>query len=243
VTGPLLLSGGDEFRPAYEDVDRELLAQQSVPRSVHVVLAGAARQDPEQALTNARRHFDRLGAEAVPVDALTPAQANRPAAADQVKNSRFCFVAGGDPGYLLRTLRGSLLWSAMLESWTSGGALAGSSAGAMVLGQWCLLRRRWPNPVERRLEPALNLVPGLVLVPHLETMGRRWLPGVLNDAPPGSIVLGIDAGTAVLWNGQDWEVRGGGMAERFSDGREQAASQGQGIELPEPRLPVDQERA
>ena len=212
MTGPLLLSGGDEFGPAYEDVDLELLAQQSVPRSVHIVLAAAARQDPEQALTNARRHFGRLGAEAVPVDALTPAQANRPAAADQVKHSRFCFVAGGDPGYLLRTLRGSLLWSAMLESWVSGGALAGSSAGAMVLGQWCLLR-------------------------------RRWLPGVLNDAPPGSIVLGIDAGTAVLWNGQDWEVRGRGMAERFSDGREQAASQGQGIELPEPRLPVDQERA
>jgi cyanophycinase len=239
----LLLAGGDEFRAAYEEVDRELLARQSVPRRVEIVLAAAARQDPEQALANARAHFARLGAEAVAVDALTPAQANRPAAAEQVKSSRFCYVAGGDPGYLLRTLRGSLLLTAMLAGWISGGALAGSSAGAMVFGQWCLLRRRWPNPVERRLEPGLSLVPGLVLIPHLETMGRRWLPGALNDAPPGSIVLGIDSGTAVLWNGQDWEVRGGGMAERFSNGSEQAASSGQGIELPEPRPPAGQSRA
>lgn len=242
MTGPLLLAGGDEFSTAYEEVDGEVLARQTGPR-VHIVLAAAARQGPEHALENARRHFARLGAEAVPVDALTPAQANRPVVAVEVKTSSFCYVAGGDPGYLLRTLRGSLLLGAMLEAWAAGGALAGSSAGAMVFGEWCLLRRRWPIPAERRLEPGLRLVPGLTLIPHLDTMGRRWLPGVLDDAPPGSIVLGIDAGTAVVWDGRAWEVRGGGMAERFSNGSEQAASPGQGIELPEPRPPGDQARA
>lgn len=235
MTGRLALVGGGEFLPPLLELDQALL-RDAATTHVHVVLAAAARQGPERALSTARKHFARLDAEVEASAALTPAQANRPEVADAARAARFIYVVGGDPGHLLKTLAQSLLWTAILEAWAAGASLAGSSAGAMVMGGWCLTRAAWPDSTVRRFQPGLNLVPGLAMVPHLDESGRRWLPSVLESAPPEAIVVGIDSVTAAVWRAPAWEVAGAGIVERFT-GSELAASPGQVIELPAPVEP------
>lgn len=46
----------------------------------------------------------------------------------------FIYFSGGDPGYLLSVLENSLLWKAINTKYQEGLLLAGSSAGAMVMG-------------------------------------------------------------------------------------------------------------
>jgi cyanophycinase len=235
VSGALALVGGGEFLPPLLELDRALLDAAGTSR-VHAVLAAAARQGPERALETARKHFTRLGAAVEASEALTPAQANRPEVAGAAKAARYIYLVGGDPGHLLKTLTGSLLWQAILSAWASGASLAGSSAGAMVMGSWCLTRAAWPDPTVRRFQPGLNLVPGLAIVPHLDESGRRWLPSVLESAPDGAIVVGIDSVTAAVWRSPAWQVEGAGIVERFTRS-EEAASPGQGIDLPAPVEP------
>ena len=235
MNGPLALVGGGEFLPPLLELDQALLSEAGTTR-VHAVLAAAARQGPARALETARKHFARLDATVEASEAVTPAQANRPEVADAARAARFIYLVGGDPGHRVKTLWGSTLWNAILDSWAAGGSLAGSSAGAMVMGGWCLTRAAWPDPTVRRFQPGLNLVPGLAIVPHLDESGRRWLPSVLESAPPEAIVVGIDSVTAAVWRAPAWQVEGAGIVERFT-GSEQAASPGQGIELPAPIVP------
>ncbi len=234
MPGAVLLAGGGEFLPAFRTVDRSLVEAMSPPRTVHIVLAAAARQQPQGALATAARHFEALGAHAEAIDALTPAQANRAEVVRMARSARFLYIAGGDPGHLLRTLAASRLWDAMVAAWKSGAVIAGSSAGAMVLGGWCLLRQGI-SPTGRRFAPALGLVPGLVAIPHLDEGGGRWLPGVLEQAPPRASILGIDTSTAVLWQGRFWRVEGRGTAVRFTPGRPRRATAGERLALPAPR--------
>jgi len=239
MPGAVLLAGGAEFLPPFESLDRSLVDAMHPPRRVHIVLAAAARQHPERALATAARHFESLGAQVLAIDALTPAQANRAEPARAARGARFLYVAGGDPGHLLRTLANSHLWDGMLAAWRGGAILAGSSAGAMVLGGWCLLRQGI-NPSRRRLAPALGLVPGLIVIPHFDESGARWLPGVLAQTSQDSIILGLDTSTAVLWQQRAWRVEGSGSAVRFGGGRPRRVTAGNRVDLPAPRRQLTQ---
>lgn len=99
-----------------------------------------------------------------------------------------------------------MVWFAIEARWRDGAALAGSSAGAMALGQWSLLRERWPNHVRRRAASALDLVPGIAAVPHRDTSGAGWRA----ELPAGARLLGLDERTAALWHGRAWRASGPG---------------------------------
>ncbi|HEY3110911.1 MAG TPA: Type 1 glutamine amidotransferase-like domain-containing protein, partial [Chloroflexota bacterium] len=122
------------------------------------------------------------------------------------RQGRFFYLVGGDPGLVAQTLAGSDVQLAMLEAWREGAALAGSSAGAMALGQWTPLRERWPGSDRRRLAPALGVLPGVVVVPHYQASGQRWQI----ELPPDAVLLGLDERTAALWDGREWRASGPG---------------------------------
>ena len=58
-----------------------------------------------------------------------------------------------------------------------GAALAGSSAGAMALGEWTLVRERHLGDERRRYAPALGLVPGVAVLPHSRPSGTDGWTG------------------------------------------------------------------
>jgi cyanophycinase len=224
VTGPLALVGGAEFQPGNEPTDRALLAAAG-DGPAYVLPTAAARQRPELAVATARRWFADLGRAVDELPVLTRSDALSAGLAGLARQGRLFYLVGGDPGLVAHALNHTYVHLAMLEAWRAGAALAGSSAGAMALGQWTPVRERWPNTDRRRLAPALGVVPGVVVVPHYETSGQRWRI----ELPPDAILLGVDERTAALWDGQGWRVSGPGRVTVVAGAEPAVFASGQAV--------------
>src|SRR6478672_9235448 len=180
--GPLALVGGDELHPGNEPQDR-LLVDAARGGPAFVVTTAAARQHPERAAENARRWFGELGLELEELPLTTRSRARSPELAARARAGRFFYLVGGDPGLVPKVLAGTPSWEAIVEAWSNGAALAGSSAGAMAFGEWTLIRDRMPGDDRRRYLPALGLVPNVAVLPHFETFGHRWVESAASASP------------------------------------------------------------
>jgi cyanophycinase len=235
TAGPLALVGGDELNPGNEPQDR-VLAAAAGDGPAFVLATAAAKHRPDLAVANARRWFAPLGVDVRELPVLTRKHANDAAIAADAATGRFFYLVGGDPGHTAQVLLGSKVWAAIAGAWRDGAALGGSSAGAMALGEWTLIRGRYPGDDRRAYRHALALVPGVAVLPHFETFGHRWLASASADAPRDDVVLlGLDERTAaVCRDGAWWAMGAGGVTVVRGDGRTRATS-GEPIEgLPEP---------
>lgn len=235
TTGFLALVGGDEFKPGNEDQDR-LLVEHRGAGPAYVVPTAAARQRPDLAAATAQRWFKALGIDLLELPVLKRSDANSSRLAELAAQGGFFYLTGGDPGLVVEVLFDSRVWQAMAEAWRSGAALAGSSAGAMALGEWTLVRKAYPGHAERRCKPALNLVPRVAVAPHFETFGHRWVDSVLAAAPAEDIVVvGVDERSAVVWDGTAWTARGPGAVTVITRSARNEYPSGTPVDLPLPR--------
>jgi cyanophycinase len=148
--------------------------------------------------------------------------------AEKARSGRFFYLVGGDPGLVPKVLAGSPVWDAIVSAWRDGAALAGSSAGAMAMGEWTLIRDRMPGDDRRRYQPALGMVPGVAVLPHFETFGHRWVESAQAAAPSDDdvVLLGVDERSAALWQDGVWRAYGpggvtviaAGATDRFDPG-------------------------
>jgi cyanophycinase len=216
--GPLALVGGEELQHGNEPQD-EVLVSAAAAGPAFVVATAAARHDPAAAVRNAQRWFGGLGLEVeeLPVTRRTEAQSKR--IADLARVGRFFYLVGGDPGVVPSVLTGTPVWDAIVEAWLRGAALGASSAGAMALGEWTLVRGRGPARGRRRYAPALGLVPHTAVLPHFNTFGHRWVDGALETAPgPETVLIGLDERAAVVWSAGAWRAMGAGAVTVLADG-------------------------
>jgi cyanophycinase-like exopeptidase len=210
MTGFLALIGGDEFKPGNEQQDK-LLIEHRGPGPAYVVPTAAARQQPERAVATAREWFGRLGLEMVELPLLKRSDAAMAKNVELAERGGLFYLTGGDPGLVVDVLRDSAVWRAIASAWRGGAALAGSSAGAMALGEWTLVRKAYPGHAERRYKPALDVISGVAVAPHFETFGHRWVDSVLREPPVEDVlILGIDERSAAVWDGAQWTARGPG---------------------------------
>ena len=204
MTGRLALVGGDEFRPGCEAMDEAILG--ATGKATPVVLVAptaAAFEMPERAAQNGVRHFAALGADARPLMALNREDAMDTGLAAEVDSADVVYLTGGNPAHLLETLEGSTLLERMRAALDRGAILAGSSAGAMVMGSWMRFRT-W-----RR---ALGIAEGIATLPHHE---RSAPDSVLREVMPTApedihAVFGIDGGCGALSGPDGWTALGQG---------------------------------
>jgi len=237
--GPLVLVGGAEFLPGNEPHDT-LVADAAGDAPVLVIATAAVRQDPDAAVRTARGWFAGLGVEAVELPMRGRRQASDPATIAAAGNGRAFYLCGGDPGLVVKLLAGTPGWDAVVDAWRGGAAVAGSSAGAMALGEWTLIRSGLSH-ARRRFASALGLVPGVAVVPHFEEFGESWLPS-LRAARRDSTLLGLDTRTAAVWRPSlGWRAMGRGRVIVLDgDERREAMSGGRVVRL---RAPARQPRA
>jgi cyanophycinase len=207
--GPLALVGGDELNPGNEPIDR-VLVEAAAGGEAFVLATAAARQGAAQAVRNAQRWFGVLGLKVEELPATRAAHVDDPDLVSRARAGRFFYVVGGDPGIVPKLLRGSPLWGAIVAAWREGAALGGSSAGAMALGGWTLIRERMPGDRHRRYGDALGLVPGIAVLPHFDTFGKGWVDSAVERAPAGTTLVGLDERTGAVWSGDTWRVLGAG---------------------------------
>ena len=199
----IALVGGDEFRRGCEAMDAAILEATGARRPrVSIVPTAAAEQNPAKAASNGVSYFTALGADASAVMALGPSDAADDDLIAPLAQADVVYLTGGDPAHLLNALRGSPMLAALRDALARGAVLAGSSAGAMVLGS----RMRY-----RGWSDALGVVEGVTVLPHHERADPEAVSAELaREAPPGQTVLGIDAMTACFGAGDGWTVLGAG---------------------------------
>ena len=190
--GPVALIGGNEFRRESDGLDQALLALAGGPgTAIGLLPTGATNENPEVVAENGHRHFARLGAAPVRLLIVDDESANDAALAAALEACAAVYIAGGDPAYLYDTLQGSRAWQAVLAVQQRGGLVAGSGAGAMVLGQVFWRVEHWA--------PGLGLALGVAVLPHHATLSRRWAVDAMRALlPPGITLLGIDDATAAV---------------------------------------------
>jgi cyanophycinase len=234
MAGPLALVGGDELNPGNEAQD-ELLAAAAGSGPAYVVATAAARHRPELAVAHAREWFSRFDLDVVELPVRNRTQARSHETAALAAQGRFFYLVGGDPGIVPDVLHDSPVWRAIVSAWRSGAALAGSSAGAMAMGQWTLIRGRYPGDRRRQYRDALGLVPGIAVVPHFATFGREWVTSALEARPSDDVaLLGIDERTAAVWLDHAWRVMGDGEVAVITTAGEQVFGSGEEFDLPSP---------
>jgi cyanophycinase len=190
---------------------------------VLVVPTAAARQGPSKAASNGVDYFSGLGARASALMVMESAGANDEGLLAPVGAAHVIYLTGGDPGHLLDTLIGSLLLEKLKDAHQRGAILAGSSAGAMVLGSWMRFGG-WTQ--------ALGFVDGIAVLPHHEGSGPARVAKELGEASPsGLVVVGIDAKVCCFGRAGGWEVLGPGGVTLYSQGRWRRYEPGQVVPL------------
>ena len=102
------------------------------------------------------------------------------------------------------------MWDSILEERNNGAVIAGSSAGAMVLGG------KMRRPRSGGWVDALSAVPGIATLPHHENSDPEQTFLQLDpEVNSGITILGIDARTACLGQRGSWRVVGSGKVIKY----------------------------
>ena len=223
--GPIALVGGDEFRGPADAFDRLLisLAPQDRP-AVAILPTAAADSNPYLAADHGVRHFERLDAAPYSVMIRDSATANDEALIEELRRADIVYFSGGDPLYLLETIRGSLAWTCIQELSQHGAIVAGSSAGAMILGQRMAFRGQEMD--------ALAAVPGVVVLPHFERSSADRVKQLRASLAPDLTLLGIAGATGCVRQGKEWRVDGPGVVSVITRSDTQVFSAGDSFTLP-----------
>lgn len=215
MSGILALVGGAEWRDGC-DFDRDLL-QASGAEEVVMLPTGAAYEHPERLVDTAAAWFAELGAKVRPLMVLARPDASDPGHLTAVREARCIYLAGPSPLHLRSVLMHSPLWDALVAAWQDGAALAGSSAGAMVLCDPMV------DPRGGAFTLGLGLIQQLALIPHADTWSEDKRHRTLQLAPPGLPVVGIDERTALLHDPDGtWRAAGPGSVTVWLEGTERS---------------------
>jgi len=220
--GPIALVGSGEYLPVMQSVEAGLIAGRA-PR--YVQLATAAVPDGPDVVARWHRlgaeQAHRMGVEVVQLSVRDRSDANTEAVAAQVAGAGLIYLSGGHPAFLADTMRDTKVWSAIVEAWRGGAALAGCSAGAMALTGWVPSLR---HPREGAT-PGLSLLPHLRVIPHFDAFAARIPDLVARFLLPHDddvTLIGIDEETALVGGPLDWEVQGRQSVWRLdAQGREE----------------------
>lgn len=205
MAGEIGLVGGEEFRQGCEEMDREIMRASGQRPARVLIIPTAAVTGPVKAANDGVTHFSRLGGNSSQLMVLDRAQSDDAGFVRPVEGAGVIYFTGGSPDHLLATLQDSRLLSAILAAVEKGAVLAGSSAGAMVMGSF--MRR----PSAGGWVEALGLVPGVAVLPHHEKRDPVETSRELQDQVPADLtVLGIDARSGCLGGPGNWRVVGSG---------------------------------
>jgi cyanophycinase len=210
MSGTLALVGGGEFTDGC-DFDRGLLAT-SGSDEVVLVPTAAAFENPSHVVERARVWFSSLGATTREVPVFTRGDGLREENLEVVRAARFVYLPGGSPMHLRSVLKDSPLYDALLAVHHSGGVLAGSGAGADVLCDPMVDTRGGAFTV------GLGLVPGLAVIPRVNTWSHDKVHRTVELAPAGVAVVGVPEATALIRDREGWRCQGVGECVVYRDG-------------------------
>jgi cyanophycinase len=162
--------------------------------------------------------FGPLGAQVEGLMVLSRADAEDGGAAEVMRGATMIYVSGSSPMHIRSVLKHSKVWDALVEAWSHGAVVVGSSGAAMALTDPMVDARGGGLTI------GLGLLTGLAVVPHFgdthEDEHGEKLHRSVQLAPAGTPVAGIPERTALIRDPSGpWRSSGVGEVAVFLDGK------------------------
>ena len=207
--GELLIIGGKE------DKEGECLILKKIVEKTKggkLVVLTAASEFADELWKGYQLLFRELGLRKVDhLEISGPDDARDPALMKVLENASSIFFTGGDQLKITTKIGGTPIEDSILKIFNSGGLIAGTSAGASVMGQTMLVgggNSESHKVGNWMMAPGLGLASGMIIDQHFAQRGRigRLLGAVALN--PGILGIGIDEDTAVLVENGFFQVMG-----------------------------------
>ena len=209
------LLGSSGFETWAEEVDRLALGSSSGDARAVVLLLGPSSGETRGREEAALRHFQQVGAPADVVPLPSRPDAFVSELRERVDGVCLIHLSAVDPEEAARTLLGTPMWETVLQAVDRGAAFTASGGAVGALGDSVFAQSdppaRWDD-----WSRGLRLLEGTIVVPHWDTLGRtrpeiqRFLG---REAPTDETVIAIDDGTALIGDGDLWQVKGAGQVQ------------------------------
>lgn len=152
-------------------------------------------------------------------------QADTEEFASRIRSARGIWFGGGRPGRLAEAYLGTRTQRELESFYRNGGVIGGTSAGAMILSSF-LVRGGVDNEDFSRLISQKNRVgfgflPNVAIDVHINQRHGEGDAAQIVTAYPQLLAIGVDAGTAIVVHGNQFEVIGGSEARvTITDGKQ-----------------------
>ena len=211
--GRLMAIGGAEDRENDCGILKEFLRLAKGPKARIVVMTVATDLVEEVGMeyTNA---FKRLGVDDVQiVDVSSREDAQSGAGVKAVEEATGIFFTGGDQLHITALMGGSKLHQALFQNFQKGVVVAGTSAGASMMGNSMIIsgdRNETPRFGRVEIGPGMDFMIGAIIDTHFSQRGRigRLLTAVAHF--PQDLGIGVDENTALVITDHHFDVIGEG---------------------------------
>lgn len=226
----LVLAGSGEFTKSMKEIDQYLLSlTKSAKPEVAILPTAAGLEDtPQKWIDDGIRYFKKLGAKPKGIKILQRKDTKNESLLAELNTSSIIYFSGGHPGYLLTTLKNTPAWKKIEKLYQNRVVLAGSSAGAMIMGKIILANAQevfLKGEKKFIWKKAFSLVP-FSIIPHYDFTIQKWpkvVREVIERAPSefAKYHIGIDEDTAVIIEDNKYaKVMGKGKVFVFKNGKE-----------------------
>lgn len=224
MSGWFALLGSGEFQPWSSEVDRWMLDRVTGDGRVLIVPTASAPEGDEIFggwAETGTEHFASHDVTSEVLDVRDRTDADDVTVTERLRGGSIVYFSGGNPAYLAATLNGTALWKAVLDGLDRGMGYIGCSAGMASLG------RKAPDSTVSEFSPSLwadglKLFPRTWFGPHWNMLDH-YVPGLVAhiDAtvPTDDLLIGVDEQTALVGDGERWQVVGVSAVHVRRDGQ------------------------
>jgi cyanophycinase len=211
--GQLIIIGGAEEKDGECRILREFVRRAGGTKA-RIAIMTAATSLPREVGEEYTRIFERLGAQEVRVvDTERPEDSNRPENLEAIETATGVFFTGGDQARIISLIKDTELDAAIHKRYAEGIVVAGTSAGAAMMPDQLIIEgdsETNPRADTVAMGPGMGFLPGIVVDQHFSQRGRlgRLISALVQQ--PAVLGIGIDENTAVVVNGNQFEVIGVG---------------------------------
>jgi cyanophycinase len=209
--GALIIVGGKEDKEGDCVILREI-ARRTGKRSKLMVIT-AASQFPEEVWQTYHDLFADFGLKnIIHLDVSKSEEARDPKTLTRFQGVKSIFFTGGDQLKLTTRIGGTPVFARILKIFEEGGLIAGTSAGAAVMGKTMLVGAEEETESHKignwMMAPGLGLLGEIIIDQHFAQRGRigRLLGAIASN--PGILGVGIDEDTSIIVEDDEFRVVG-----------------------------------
>ncbi|MCL1471218.1 cyanophycinase [Argonema antarcticum] len=212
--GPLVIIGGAEQKEGESKVLREFVRRAGGTKA-RIVVMTAATELPREVGEDYIKVFERLGCELVRIlDTVTREDASSSTALEAINNATGVFFTGGDQARITSIIKDTELDTAIHKRFSEGIVVGGTSAGAAVMPDVMIVEgdsETHPRVNVVEMGPGMAFLPGIVVDQHFSQRGRLGRLVSALAQQPAVLGFGIDEDTAVVVQGDEFQVVGSGV--------------------------------